>query len=396
MIISGLLLPSQELVSPSSLVSRLEVGDVLTGRIAHLGRDGRGLLRFPDGSGFAFANRPALRMGESVQVQVVRLVPEVGLRLLVSSSGVAAGLAESAEQSLVRAPDIFANLLHWSGMASGRSAGVPGGAAALSEEAFFSSLKLGLKPEGEGAGALSAAKGSSLVHLLQKILPHVRADHLMRGDVRALVHLLEQGARQDVRAAIRQLRQVAAELFRSTEPPTAKEPFVQGRVADTSSELMAVRNSLHRLGDLLAMQEILPRTALSLEGGQLLGYRLFWMTEGGMGEAIWQKRQARKKGKRGGDPEKAVTTVLLSLNMTQLGAVQARLSYGEGQCSIGIAAEEESSLASLRRHLHELRRSLLAEEIPLHSLDIVRLMPGEMKEARMRSLGLASHFSTEA
>ena len=382
MIISGTLLSVAEALPSPDLTTRLEVGKILTGRVTQMGPDGQGVLRFPDGRGFTFSHGPSLKIGEPVQLQVVRLTPDIAFRLLLSPSGIAAGLAESAEQSLVRAPDIFANLLRWSGLGAGHAA------AAGTEE--NNEARLFALNSGSHTSTLMTSKGLTLAQVLQKILPNLSAQGLMRGEMKALVNLLENGSRQDVRGLIGQLRQVALDLFRVSDPSGQARLLPQ----EESAELSAVRSTLHRLGDLLAMQEILPRTALSLEGGQLLGYRLFWLTEGGMGEAIWQRERARKKNKE--DEPSVVTTVLLSLNMTSLGAVQARLSYGEGLCSVAIAAEEEESLSALRGQIGDLRHALLEAELPLRSLDLSRLRPGEMKEKRMESLGLASHFSTEA
>lgn len=392
-ILSGTLLPAKDAPPSPVLTSQLEVGKILTGRVAQVEANGRGTLRFPSGMGFSFANTSALKLGEPVQVQVLRLVPEVAFRVLVSASGIAAGLAESAEQSLVRAPDIFANLLNWSGLSKGGSPVASGEGGAEAAGGFLFSLKSGLQ-----AGTLTARQGLTLLHALKKTLPNLSAKGLLRGEIKELVRLLETGSRQDVRQMIHQLRQVSAGLFRASGGGAEHQVPGQGGVVpgEEAAELNAVRNTLHRLGDLLAMQEILPRTALSPEGGQLLGYRLFWLTEGGMGEAIWQRERSRKKGAGDEDADSAITTVLLSLNMTDLGVVQARLTYGEGQCAVRIAAEEARSLAALRGRISELRQSLLAAELPLRSLDLFRLVPGEVREERMRTLGLASHFSTEA
>ncbi|MEO5339444.1 MAG: flagellar hook-length control protein FliK [Magnetococcus sp. MYC-9] len=356
MIIPGLMLPTQAV--PAAVPDpggRLVVGDVLTGRVTQMSDEGRGVIRFPDGRGFSFVRAPDLKVGEAVRVELLRTSPDMAFRLLASSSWAAAGLAASAEQSLVRAPDIFANLLRWSGSAAGNLA------------------------------------------LLQKTLPNVSMQALLQGELTGLTQLLEAGSRQDVRSMIQQLRQGSVELLLAEQAPVDRG---QRSVQEETPDLRAARNTLHRLGDLLAMQEILPRTALSAEGGELMGYRLFWLMEGGLGEAIWYKKRGRRPTEEGGDRsdggEGGLTTVLLSLNMTALGAIQARLSYGEGICTVHIAAEQEESLSALRRRVDELRRALLAAELPLRSLDLARLMPGELKEQRMRALGLASDFSVRA
>lgn len=388
MIISGILLPPQDVPSPSSLNAGLDVGKVLTGRIVQMQSNGQGILRFPDGRGFSFANGATLKPGEAVQVEVMRLSPTMTFRLLGSSSGVASNLAASAEQSLVRAPDIFSNLLNWSGLGSQR-AEIPGAEGSLQGD-ILAALKSGIK-----ADTWVTRRGLTLAQVLQKSLPNISAQNLLRGDLSELVQLMEQGSKQNVRQLILQLRQVAADLVRQTNPSTKFNSTINQAAGDNSSELMAVRNTLHRLGDLLAMQEILPRTALSLDGGQLLGYRIFWLAEGGMGEAIWQRERKKRKSKDD-DTDTSVTSVLLSLDMTKLGAIQARIAYAEGLCSIGISAENEDSLAALRGGLRNLRQALLKAELPLHSLELARLMPGDLKDNRMQALGLASNFSTEA
>ncbi|MBF0160834.1 MAG: flagellar hook-length control protein FliK [Magnetococcales bacterium] len=364
-IIPGLLPPAPvpEGTPVTGAIARLNVGDLLTGRVTQMGHDGHGVIRFPDGSGIRFAQAPALRVGESVQVELLRLLPEMTFRLLDSASQTAARLATSVEQSLVRAPDLFAHLLRWSGVSSGNRA------------------------------------------LLQNSLPTVSVQALLRGEITELAQLLETGSRQDLRATLQQLRQGMVELLLESDNrgvgQRAGGPQAEG------IDAQATRNTLHRLGDLLAMQELLPRMPLSPEGGQLMGYRLFWLMEGGMGEAIWYQQPCRRREE--GEEEKEqegqekrppktgqMTTMLLSLNMTQLGAVQARVSFREGLCAVRIAAEEEESLAALRRRIGELRLSLLSAELPLQALDLARLGTGELRAQRMQALGLASQFSAEA
>lgn len=377
MIISGILPPVKTAPIPdSSTASRLAVGDVLTGRVTQINAAGQGVVRFPDGSGFNFTHGPALRLGEPVQVELLRLSPEMAFRLLGSSSLVASQLAVSAEQSLVRTPEMFANLLHWSGLATGHQDG-RGEALATNSSNTFGTTTL----------------GKSLAQLLQRILPNLSVQGLLDGEVTELVRLLESGSRQDIRSAIQQLRQGAIELLLAGE-----QALGQSGGTSNTADLNMVRNTLHRLGDLLAMQEILPRTPFSAEGNQLLGYRLFWLVEGGMGEAIWyreRKRQEQEAKPPQSEAEQGITTLLLSLNMTNLGAVQSRISYGEGVCAIHIAAEEEEALGALRGQISALRTALLEAELPLRTLDLTRLVPGELKEKRMQALGLASHFSAE-
>ncbi|MBF0183931.1 MAG: flagellar hook-length control protein FliK [Magnetococcales bacterium] len=366
MIISGILLPTREaLTSPNLPTLSLQVGDILLGRVTQLSEEGRGVVRFPDGSGFTFNRAPTLSLGEPVQVEVTRLVPDLAFRLLASSSQSAADLAANAQQSLVRAPEVFNTLLRWAGRSVNNQA------------------------------------------VLQRSLPNLSVQGLLKGDASALASLLESGSQQDVRAMIQVLRESSLHLL-LTSPEAAKStPGMHSSHTPATDELingMALRSNLQRMEDLLAMQEILPRLPANSDGSQVMGYRLFWLTEGGLGEAIWyNRRQANEKsgdeeGQEGGETPAASThtSVLLSLNMTELGAVQARLSYGDGLCRIHIAAEEEQSLSRLRSQVGELRTALLAAELPIGGLDISRLLPGELREQRMRALGLASQFATEA
>lgn len=401
MILSGSLLPVGDVAPPPSEPGRagvpgrgLEIGRILTGRVTQLGDAGQGVLRFPDGRGFQFSHGPTLRPGDMVQVQVVRLVPELAFRMLSSSTGVATGLAHAAEQSLVRAPEIFAQLLAWSDTAP---AGKMATGLALSDGALQGGMpgQAGIKA---GGTWITRSHGLTLAQLLQESLPNLSSQGLLRGNVTALVRLLEGGSRQDLQQVIRQLRHVATDFVRlpSSSPGASEQtPALQTTAsqAEQAVEQAALRNSLQRLGDLLAMQEILPRTPLALESDHLLAYRLFWLTEGGLGEAIWKRERERKRGQR--DAE-STTSVLLSLNMTDLGAVQARVAYREGFCSVALAAEEEAALTALRRDIGSLRAALLAAELPLRALDLVRLKPGEMREKRMRALELDSRFVSKA
>lgn len=394
MIISGTLVPSDTATSktPSNPTSGLSVGKVITGRVGQMGANGTGVLRFPDGSGFKFSGAPTLKSGEPVQLQVMRMQPNISFQLLASSSGVASTLAESAEQSLVRAPDIFSNLLNWSGLTTGSKPASSGGI--LPGTSDNNALFLALKSSTNAGTMVTGKEGKTLAQVLQNSLPNVSAQSLLKGEISGLVRLLEGGSRQDISEAIRQLRQAATGLRFAENPSNPQKITSKTQENSNATELNAARNTLNRLSDLLAMQEILPKAPLSTEGNLLLGYRLFWLTEGGLGEAIWQREKAKQGGKSS-DEEDAVTSVLLSLNMTGLGSVQARLSYGEGQLMVGIAAEDEEALAALRGRIGDLRRGLIQKELPLRSLELSRLLAGEMKTERMQALGLSSHFSTE-
>ncbi len=362
MIISGSLLPPSETASsPSASPPQLTTGKILLGRIAQVDPNGQGVIRFPNGSGFAFAGGTTLRVGEQVSLEVTRLAPEITLRLIASESGTAANLAQSVEQSLMRAPDLLNKLMDLAGLNSRGSGRV-----------------------GTWPATLVAGK-ENLSSLLQKSLPNISSQALVKGDFASLVRLLETGNRQEIQEAVRTIRQAAATL-------QLANPVIG---QDESAELSGARNALQRVGDLLALQHVLPQVATTQpDGSALLGYRLFWLTEGGLGESIWRKEQ--QNNRQGSNDEESVTSVLLSLNMTQLGMVQARLAYKTNMLQIGIAAREEASLTTLRTHIRELRQKLVAANLPLHSLDLIKMSEGEMKTERLRNLGIGSGFATEA
>ena len=390
MIISGNLLPPYGEITETTPVTTpaanhgLSTGQQVMGRVSQVQSNGHGVLRLPDGSGFAFSGGHGLRAGEPVRLEVMRLVPEITFRLVASQSGGAVALAQSAEQSLMRAPDLLANLLSWAGLKGGSQV-LNGGILAGSspEESLFLALRAGGK-----AASYVTGKGETLAGIMQKSLPNVSVAGLLRGETAGLARLLEGGSREEVRDAVRLLRLGAMDLRAAGEEGAAP------RSGNTDAELNPIRAALHRLGDLLAMQDVLPRAAPSAEGDLFLGYRLFWLTEGGLGEAIWRREQNRQRNLKS-EEDSAVTTVLLSLNMTNLGVVQARLSYGDGQLLIAVSAQEESALAALRGQVGELRGGLLDAELPLRSLELSRLTSGEMKTERLRALGLGAGFSTE-
>ncbi|MBF0455620.1 MAG: flagellar hook-length control protein FliK [Magnetococcales bacterium] len=362
MVISGTLVPpggstAQTTAKPTSL----SVGQVMTGRVAQSSGNNQGVIRFADGSSFNYSGA-SLKVGEQVQVEVMRLAPELAFRLAGSDSGVAGRLALSAEQSLMRGPDIFAQLLsHAGGKAAGTS----------------SSLQMGLQ-----SPLLLSGKGENMAAILQRVLPNVSTTGLMKGDASGVSQLL-QGGREELASAIRLLREAAADL----RPAGGGKP-----TPEAAAELNAARTSLQRLGDMLAMQDILPRAVPSTDGEAFLGYRLFWLTEGGLGEAVWRREKARRQG---GEQQEDITSVLLTLNMTNLGSVQVRIAYGEKSLLISIGAQEEAALSSLRSDIGELRGQLIQAELPLRALELSRLSGGEIKEQRLQALGIGAGFSAE-
>ncbi|MBF0439176.1 MAG: flagellar hook-length control protein FliK [Magnetococcales bacterium] len=363
MIISGTLTGPGETASSTSTPASpptLTEGKILLGRISQVGPDGQGVVRFPNGSGLTFSGGQGLRVGEPVTLEVTRLSPEVTMRLVASESGSAANLAQYAEQSLMRAPDLLGKLMHWAGLNQNDK-------GALGRSAFMVSGR------------------ESLAGVLQRILPNVATEGLLKGDGAGLVRLLEMGSRQEVVDAVHLLRQASAGL--------RLEGGVEGG-REVAAEVAVARNALQRLGDLLALQHILPQAVAPEDGGALLGYRLFWLTDGGLGEAIW-RREKEKKGRGGRAGEESALSVLLSLNMTRLGMVQVRLVYGEGMLQVKIAARQEEALATLRQSIGELRQNLLAAELPLRILDLAMLGEGEMKAERVRALGMGAGFNAE-
>ncbi len=367
MIVSGLIQRADAGGAPSRTGASVQLspGDTLSGRVMQLQNGGsRGQFRMADGTSFNFTGAQGLQEGERVQLQVVRLAPEVTFRLMNSESGAAARLAGSAEQSLIRAPDLFTHILNMVDTGNGKAG---------SQNAL--------------AGSWVTGKGQTLLSILQNNLPQLSVGKMAKGDLGDLIRLLESGSRQEIREAIRNFQRAASTL-QSAHLPAAD--------ADLNPEVAAARTTLSRLGDLLAMQDILPRANLAQrDEGMFLGYRLFWLTEGGLGEAIWRREgRSRGLGREGGDGEET-TSVLISLNMTQLGVIQARLSFGQGRLLVGITAEEEESLAWLRGDIGALRKSLLAAELPLQALELARMSGAGMRQERQVSLGLEGGFSTE-
>lgn len=361
MIISGTMVSpggtptSQSTAKPVSM----SVGQVMTGRVSQANSHGQGVIRFADGSSFNYSGAN-LKAGEQVQVEVMRLAPEIMFRLAGSSSATAENLAMTAEQNLMRGPDIFAQLLS--------QAGGKGGANAL---------KMGMQ-----SPLMVSGKGESMAAILQRVLPNISASGLTKGDASGIASLL-QGGRAELADAIRLLREAAADL----------RPAGGQTNPEAAAELNSARTSLQRLGDLIAMQDILPRAMPPSDGEAFLGYRLFWLTEGGLGEAVWRREKARREA---GDQPEDITSVLLTLNMTNLGSVQVRIAYSENSLQIAIGAEEDAALSSLRSDVGELRRYLIKAELPLRALELSRLSGGEIKDQRLKALGIGAGFSTEA
>ncbi|MBF0178813.1 MAG: flagellar hook-length control protein FliK [Magnetococcales bacterium] len=341
MIVSGVLNGPVDPTAPTPTPASpppLTEGRVLEGRISQTSPDGQGVVRFPNGSGFTFTGGQALRVGDQVTLEVMRLVPEVTLRLLSSDSAAAASLARSASRGLMRAPDLLQSLLRSSPL---------------------------------------------LAEVAREALPDLSFKGLMKGDMTRLARLLENHDPREVARSVARLRQAAADL--EATPARAGQ-------AD-AAESGSARSGLRMLGDALAMQHLLPQVATPEDGSVLLGYRLFWMHEGGVGEAIWREEKEKERGRK--SAKERLHSVLLSLHMTRLGMVQARLAYGEGLLRVAIAARDEAALTELRAGIGDLRRAMIAAEVPLHSLDLAKLPETEMRAERARALGLGSGFDAE-
>ncbi|MEO5333448.1 MAG: flagellar hook-length control protein FliK [Magnetococcus sp. YQC-5] len=369
MIITGTLITPIETPSlaPDASPPPLMEGKILVGRITQAGSDGYGMVRLSNGSQFSFSGGVHLQVGEQVTLEVTRLLPEVTLRLVASESGVAANLAQSVEQSLRQAPDLLDKMMHLAGLTSAGKGGKD-----------LPTLLVG----GRMAGVLG--RSETLTGLLQKVLPNVSGEGILKGDLTSLVRLLETGSRQEVVNAVNQLRQAAATLHVDT-PGVSRED---------SAVLTMARNTLQQVGDLISLQHVLPQLASPTDGSLLLGYRFFWLTDGGLGEAIWKReRQKKQGGKAGAD---SVISVLLSLNMTRLGQVQARLAYGDEMLQVGLAARDDEALTLLRQNIAELRQNLLAAHVPLRTLDLSKLGEMEMNAERLAALGVGAGCDAEA
>ncbi|MBF0416286.1 MAG: flagellar hook-length control protein FliK [Magnetococcales bacterium] len=370
-------------------------GEVIAGRVGMVNGRGEGVLRLADGSSFSFSGGQALKEGEQVRLEVVGMKPQITLRLLASESGAAQRLAGDVEQSLMRSPDIFSRLMDMSGL----GAGTAGTASPFQAEGpLFEGLFSFLAAVRQSAPGFVqhplfvTGKGESMAAVLQRVLPNLSLQSLQQGDLTGLLRLMS-GGRGQIQEMLRELRLAANDL----RPNTDFQPL-PGQQPITDQDLSAARQLLHRIGDLLAMQDILPQTHLSSNpaGDPYLGYRLFWLDERGLGELIWRKQQQGGGGRSGGDGEEnQATSVLVTLNLSRLGTVQAHLSYASNTLQIALGAEEDISLNALREDIRDLRQALLGAELPLRSLELSRMTRAKVQEERLAILELGSGFSVE-
>ncbi|MBF0134919.1 MAG: flagellar hook-length control protein FliK [Magnetococcus sp. DMHC-1] len=382
MIISGKVLPPPGDPAPGSRnnagqLPSLTPGDILEGRISQVKGSGEGIFRFPDGSGLAFTGGQGLTEGEKIRLEVVRLLPELAVRIAGSESRVAANLADNLQQSLVRVPDLFARLM---ATIAGQEPDKGGTLLSLGKGTpLFLSLQ---------STSQSGNRSADLVGILRDNLPNLSADALIRGDTTGLARLLEGASREEVTAAVRALREAAGALRLAPDPTAA------GKSPESGSESASLPNALNRLGDLLSMQNILPRVVPSTAEQMFLGYRVFWLNEGGLGEAIWRREKEKQdqKGKKG----RTLHSVFLSLNLTRLGAVQSRVVLGDGLLGISVAAEEDATLVALRSRIAELRAAIQEAGLPLSSLDLSCQSGAVMRSSRLEAIGLGGGFSANA
>lgn len=248
---------------------------------------------------------------------------------------------------------------------------------------------------------LLTADGENLGELLRKNLPDLSLDDLMKGDFKALAKLLTgsgSATAPTLGESVHRLR-VAAEslkLVQSDKLSREEQQALQEAVREAGGEgalLREAKQSLHRLGDVMAAQDILPKNQPMADGSNFLGYRVFWLPEGGMGEVMWRREKAAKGG---GQEGKEGFSVLLSLQLSRLGLVQSRITMGEGYLNISLSAREEESLDALRQGVGELRQGLIQAELPLRTLNLERLNQQEMLEERRQALGLSGNLRMEA
>ncbi|MEG3640142.1 flagellar hook-length control protein FliK [Magnetococcus sp. PR-3] len=340
--------------STGSAQLSLAVGDTLSGRIQTMNQNGQGTIRLSNGSTMNFQGNPNVQAGERVAMQVIKLEPQPTFKMVNSESAQAGKLAFEGQQSLARGPELFAKLLEGAGLLKGGKA------------AFL---------VGGSKGGLTLANGQTLAQTLQSNLTNVSLQSLVKGDPATLARLLEGGSKQELTEAIRNLRQAA--------------DGIRGADVRMDGEAASVRNALGRVGDMLAMQDLLPRTPQMDPNSAILGYRIFWLDEGGLGEAIIR----REKAKQGGE-EEDTTSVLLSLNMTELGMVQANIQSREGYVGVNLRAEDEAALAALRREVRTLRQSMNEAGLPLQALELAKLSAAQISAERAHALGLDQSGNT--
>ncbi|MBF0159788.1 MAG: flagellar hook-length control protein FliK [Magnetococcales bacterium] len=351
--------------SVSDLVQQLKlsVGDLLVGRVLTIDSvSGQGSLRLTDGTAITFTGgnnlaAGSLAVGEMVQLEVSRTAPQITLRLAGSESALATQLAESTQQTVARAPEVLARLV--------------------------------TLLQTQQGGGLPAALRAQIGRILQQNLPTVPVEALWQGEITSVSQLLTHGQLlTESGDAIQQLRLAMAQLQADQEQQSAAAS--SGGRSGAGAALTTVQTTLSQLSDLLTLQTLLPSLSLTDQDGSVLaGYRLFLLDEGGWGEAIWRyggQSGSRGQGSQGGNRD--TITVMLSLAMTQLGRVQARLSASNGQLWINLAAEQEQGLSALRQQVGELRDRLLAAGLPLQSLDLQRLTGAALESERRRMLGL--------
>ncbi len=391
MILSGIQFPSGEMLGllNAKNVLDLAVGDLLTGRVTDLQENGQGVFRQPNGGVLVFSGAERLVEGEQVQLRVVRLSPVVTLQIVASDSRAAARLVEMAEQSLTLGPEVFARLLQAAGpdVTATSEAGSPASPQAGAPDAPAADPSI--RQAAEGPSAIPRGE-ESLAALLRRNLPTLSLESLAQGQFEELTQLLEGRLyASTMPEAVRNLRQAAATWHSALEQG-------QSASADTSQltgpERLAVSHALHRLGDMLAAQDLLPSGRVT-DPSALLGYRIFWMSEGGLGEVIWRQEHPRGRGQ---ETQDARVSVLFCLSLTRLGLVHVHLVSGTGGLLLRFAAADPGAVAALRREVGKLRAGLLTADVPLQAVEFSHSTPAAMRKARLEALGLAGEFVAEA
>ncbi|MBF0610431.1 MAG: flagellar hook-length control protein FliK [Magnetococcales bacterium] len=449
------LLQTGEVVAVKALVQaqiqalNLELGQLLTAKVTQVAENGRGILQLADGGLLSFIKGGALNEGEQVRLQVVRTLPEMTLRVVSTEAGEAGRLADTTQRSVLRAPDIFSRLLRFSGLmpAAADSTGevdLPPEGRAPTQNLPQTTVREGAQPaarnvlpelvrgtvvygervvQAEGgrgpvtaslsrppvvvqnpldlANQLVSGGGEKLSQVVRNALPHVSLFDLQQGRVEGLVKLMtgqQQEQSLPLREAIQRLR-VAAESLKWVKSDTLS-PEEQQAIRDTIREaggegavLREAKTALQRLGDVLAAQDLLPKNQPAADGSTFLGYRVFWMPEGGMGEILWRRE---KEAEKGGGEGKQGFSVLLSLQLSRLGLVQAHISMGEGYLNVAISARDEQALEALRQDIGDLRNHLIQAELPLRTLNLSRLNEEAMQEERRQKLGFTGSLRMEA
>jgi hypothetical protein len=339
--------------------------------------------------------------GDTVRLEVIQTAPRTLLRLLDSDSGQAARLAtsiaENTTQTLVRAPALMARVMQLLNLDTGTPSTAPQDPLDVLSTGLSGTRTPGTAGRaGVATGVATAAVGrtgaSLLQGLLQRHMPTVSLQSLMEGDVLPVLQNAMQQSPQQVAEGVRQMNIAAEQVARLL--PTGTVPGSSDPATTTTALTPdTLRSSVQQLGELLISQKLVPMLSLTDEKGFVLnGYQMFWLQDGGFGELIWRQRPD-DDGSTGGQGEQ-MATVLLSLHMTQLGRVQALVSFSRGRISVSVSAAEESALVELRQNIGLLRQRLLEEGLVIDAIELSRHSEQALEAGRRAIMGsLESGFS---